>query len=413
MEQMNRGSTFVLYLVCMSALFASLSQNIYSPIIPLIKDSFGVSVTMVNISVSIFILITAIMQIVLGFVIDFKEAKSILIPGMILTIIASIGCAITQDFTVFLVCRSLQALGTAAIPLIAATTIGNLFQGSERGKAMGTYQMVLSIAPVVAPVVGGFIGNQYSYPGIFWFITVISVILLWINSLYFPKGQTSKQEPIRIGKALSHYKAIFKSRVGSSILILSFVAFFLYFSMIVYLPIVLTDRYHLSLGIVGLLYLPMAFSTMLGSVFFKYIQVRKPLKSVLLWGNVVMASSVLLFAFTHLFSLVGISISLILHGMAVGILTPLFSTMITNEFEQQKGSAIGMFNFVRYMGMAAGPIISGFLLAFGNSSMIFGSMGVLYLVLGLFMMVRMYANQKRVVECKGNVKRECKKGMRG
>lgn len=157
-------SAFLLYLICISTFFASLMQNMYSPILPLLRDSFGVSLSMVNLSVSLFIFIVAVLQIVIGSVIDVKGTRIVLIPGLVLTIAASIGCAVTDDFAVFLICRALQAFGTAAIPLIAATTIGRLFQGSQRGSAMGTYQMLLSVAPAAAPVLGGWIGERYSYP---------------------------------------------------------------------------------------------------------------------------------------------------------------------------------------------------------------------------------------------------------
>jgi predicted MFS family arabinose efflux permease len=348
MEHSKSGSTLILYLVCISAFFASLNQNIYSPIIPLIRDTFHVSVSMVNASVSMFIFITAIMQIVLGSAVDFKGAKFILIPGMILTVIASIGCAITQHFTLFLVFRALQAIGTAAIPLIAATTIGHLFKGSQRGSAMGTYQMLLSVAPVIAPVLGGFIGDQYSYPGVFCFLADISVILLLTNVFYFPQDHVDKKKEMNLSTWLSHYKTIFNSKAGNAIL--SFFIFFVYFSIIVYLPILLTDHFHLSLKIVGLLYLPVAVSTMAGSVIFKYIQSSIPLKKLFTIENIMMAFSMLLFAFTHSFSLIAISIALVLHGISVGLITPLYSTMITNEFEQQKGSAIVQFCQIHWHG---------------------------------------------------------------
>ncbi|WP_442950427.1 MFS transporter [Paenibacillus sp. DMB20] len=81
--------------------------------------------------------------------------------------------------------RALQAVGTAAIPLIAAATIGNLFHGAGRGSEMGTYQMLLSIAPADARVLGGFIGERYSYPGIFWILAVISVVFLQAEEFSF------------------------------------------------------------------------------------------------------------------------------------------------------------------------------------------------------------------------------------
>ncbi|MCP1393726.1 MULTISPECIES: MFS transporter [Bacillus cereus group] len=403
MNRVKSSASFLLYLLCISAFFASLNQNIYSPIIPIIRDSFQVSITMVNLSVSIFIFITAIMQIVFGSVIDFKGARTILIPSIILTIIASIGCAITSNFTVFLICRILQAVGTAAIPLIAATTIGTVFQGEQRGSAMGTYQTMLSIAPAVAPVLGGFIGEKYNYPGVFWLLVAVSVILFITNWIYFPNDRVGSKKELSGKTLISHYASIFKSKVGSSILILSFFAFFLYFSFLVYLPILLTDHYQLSLQVVGLLYLPMAISLIIGSMTFKTIQSKISQKKLFITGNVVLALSVILFAVTHSKTLIGVTVALILHGISIGILTPLFATMIANEFEHNRGSAMGMFNFIRYMGMAVGPIVSGVLLAHFTPTVVFALFGGFFIFLSFGMLIRISKRSIKIVPKQENL----------
>ncbi|MCU5667208.1 MFS transporter [Bacillus cereus] len=404
MNRVKSSASFLLYLLCISAFFASLNQNIYSPIIPIIRDSFQVSITMVNLSVSIFIFITAIMQIVFGSIIDFKGARTILIPSIILTIIASIGCAITSNFTVFLICRILQAVGTAAIPLIAATTIGTVFKGEQRGSAMGTYQTMLSIAPAVAPVLGGFIGEKYNYPGVFWLLVAVSVILFITNWIYFPKDRVGSKKELSGKTLISHYASIFKSKVGSSILILSFFAFFLYFSFLVYLPILLTDHYQLSLQVVGLLYLPMAISLIIGSMTFKTIQSKISQKKLFITGNVVLALSVILFAVTHSKTLIGVTVALILHGISIGILTPLFATMIANEFEHNRGSAMGMFNFIRYMGMAVGPIVSGVLLAHFTPTVVFALFGGFFIFLSFGMLIRISKRSIKIVPKQENLK---------
>ncbi|MGN4753179.1 MFS transporter [Bacillus cereus group sp. MYBK220-1] len=404
MNRVKSSASFLLYLLCISAFFASLNQNIYSPIIPIIRDSFQVSITMVNLSVSIFIFITAIMQIVFGSIIDFKGARTILIPSIILTIIASIGCAITSNFTVFLICRILQAVGTAAIPLIAATTIGTVFQGEQRGSAMGTYQTMLSIAPAVAPVLGGFIGQKYNYPGVFWLLVAVSVILFITNWIYFPNDRVGSKKELSGKTLISHYASIFKSKVGSSILILSFFAFFLYFSFLVYLPILLTDHYQLSLQVVGVLYLPMAISLIIGSMTFKTIQSKISQKKLFITGNVVLALSVILFAVTHSKTLIGVTVALILHGISIGILTPLFATMIANEFEHNRGSAMGMFNFIRYMGMAVGPIVSGVLLAHFTPTVVFALFGGFFIFLSFGMLIRISKRSIKIVPKQENLK---------
>jgi predicted MFS family arabinose efflux permease len=378
MKSANGSAAFILYLVCISAFFASLNQNIYSPIIPLIRDSFQVSMNMVNLSVSLFIFVTAIMQMVLGPLVDWKGTRFVLIPAILLTVVSSIGCAVTNQFSVFLLFRVLQAVGTAALPLVAAATIGRLFQGSQRGKAMGTYQMLLSVAPAVAPVLGGLMGDRYGYPGIFWFLAIASAILLLTHQLFFPKDTPEGKQSVRIGRLLNHYGGIFTNKIGSSILILSFLFFFVYFAVIVYLPVLLTDHYHASLKMVGLLYLPLAVSTMAGSMIFTYLQARIPLKNLCAGGNVVAAGSILLFAVTHSFSLIGMFTALVMYGICIGVITPLYSTMMANEFEHNRGSAMGLFHFIRYMGMAAGPVISGWLLAKMEAVVVFGLLGALF-----------------------------------
>ena len=53
----------------------------------------------------------------------------------------------------------IQAIGAGIIPLVAISMIAQLFEGEARGSAMGTYQILLTLAPAVSPVVGGFIGE--------------------------------------------------------------------------------------------------------------------------------------------------------------------------------------------------------------------------------------------------------------
>ncbi|MFS0840268.1 MFS transporter [Paenibacillus sp. 1P03SA] len=256
MPDANRKQTdFLLYLLSISAFLASLTQNIYSPILPLLRDSFHVSLAWVNASVSLFMLILAVMQLLLGPLIDSVGARKILLPGLFLTVIGSVGCSLATRFEGFLFFRALQALGTAAVPLIAAMTIGSLFSGHDRGRAMGTYQTLLSFAPAVAPVLGGFIGSRAGYPGIFWLLTGIALLMLFVHARYFPSGRDEKENlspGMKPLSASSAYRTIFGSKIGLTVMITGFLHFFIYFALLVYLPVLLTDHYGLSLERVGL-----------------------------------------------------------------------------------------------------------------------------------------------------------------
>lgn len=87
-----------MYVLGFLAFFASLIQNIYTPIIPKLHEDFQVSLLWINATVGGFIFIVAIMQIVLGKSIDSKDSKKVLLTGLVIIIISSFICAITSNF---------------------------------------------------------------------------------------------------------------------------------------------------------------------------------------------------------------------------------------------------------------------------------------------------------------------------
>lgn len=78
LRQQAYGKMLILSLLSISSFFASLNQNIYTPVIPLIRDSFNVSIHWVNFTVSSFILTIALVQICLGSVVDRKNQKKVI-----------------------------------------------------------------------------------------------------------------------------------------------------------------------------------------------------------------------------------------------------------------------------------------------------------------------------------------------
>ncbi|MBI6547209.1 MFS transporter [Xenorhabdus lircayensis] len=113
-----RNVKMIFYLVCFSALLGSLAQNIYTPVIPTIKELFNTSLPLVNLTVSAFTFVLAVMQIVYGPLADSKGRKAILLPALAISVIGSVGCTMTSDIYWLIFFRIVQAIGVAAIPVI-------------------------------------------------------------------------------------------------------------------------------------------------------------------------------------------------------------------------------------------------------------------------------------------------------
>ncbi|MGR5968216.1 MFS transporter [Bacillus paranthracis] len=222
---------FSLYVVCISALLGSFAQNIYTPILPMIQGSFHTSLYLVNVTVSLFTFILAIMQLVYGPFIDTKGRKSVLIPSLVISTIGSIGCAFSANIYLFLFFRAVQAIGIAAIPVVSATIIGDLFEGKERGEAMSLYQMLLALAPAIGPLIGGYLGSINGHLSVFLFLSILGILLLMINLSLLPE---TKPTVMKQPQAKKNYWFILKNKTGFSITLIGFIQFCIYFCFLVF-----------------------------------------------------------------------------------------------------------------------------------------------------------------------------------
>ncbi len=384
---------FILYVFCMSALLGSFAQNIYTPILPMIQASFHTSLYLVNLTVSLFTFVLAIMQLIYGPLIDTKGRKSVLIPSLIISTIGSIGCAFSANVYLFLFFRAVQAIGIAAIPVVAATIIGDLFEGKERGEAMSLYQMLLALAPAIGPLIGGYLGSINGHLSVFLFLSTLGILLLIINISLLPE---TKSTVIKQPQAKKSYWFILKNKTGFSITLIGFIQFCIYFCFLVFLPSILTNLFHLTASKIGLIFVPMSLSIMLGSYCYKLLQKRLTTKQALFITSFFNIICVTLFSFTYSINIPSVIIVTSLYGFSMGLSMPTHTTLLTEEFVQERATAIGMYNFIRYLGMGTGPIVGGFLLFNQNYFWIFflGAIIFLLIVLHAMKMLHSHAAQR-------------------
>ncbi|WP_191961380.1 MFS transporter, partial [Staphylococcus aureus] len=299
------NSNIRLYILGFLAFFASLIQNIYTPIIPRLYDDFQVPLFWINATVGGFIFIVAVMQIVLGRSIDSRDSKKVLLTGLGIVIISSFICAMTHNFILFAISRLFQAIGCGIIPLVTLTLLAKLSTDNGRAQAMANYQIFLSCAPALAPILGSTLGARWDYIGIFSFLLVISIVLFLI--IFFIDIPNVEKGIVKLTEKIEEKYLI--DKVFITLVTLGFLIFLTYFSILVYLPTLLNNTYDIGVGISGVLFLPITVSVILGT--------------------------------------------------CVGIVPALLSTIISKRFEHIKGKVLGVFNFVRYIGMTVGALLIG------------------------------------------------------
>lgn len=384
-------SNVKLYVLCLLAFFASLIQNIYTPIIPRLHNEFHVSLLYINLTVGVFIFIIAIMQIILGGSIDTKDSKQLLLTGLSIIILSSFICSITHNFFIFAISRSVQAIGCGMIPLVTLTLLARSSTGNERASAMANYQIFLSSAPALAPILGSILGANWNYFGIFIFIFIIAVLLFIVISFIeipnIEKGANRTIKPVE--------PKYFTDHVFITFILFGFLVFFTYFSILVDLPILLTHRYHLNEGWIGFLFLPITISVIMGSVFYKWISKIKDELLILRYTVLAFSVVTLLFGIMNSINIIILAIIIFGSGFLVGIVPAILSTLITQRYENIKGKVLGVFNFIRYIGMTIGAITIG-LVTPHNTYLYFLAVSVVIFIVFFYLMTKVFERSFKV-----------------
>lgn len=366
----------ILMLASISAFIAVFAQNLYTPILPQIQQQLQTSHYLVNLSVSLYTVALAVMQIVYGPLADAKGRRTVILPAIVVYTGASFGCAYAGSIEMLLLCRFFQGIGAAAIPVVAAAVIGDLYEGRERARGMATYQLFLTLALSMGPLVGGMVGGWSGYSGIFLLVTVMGIAMLLANLFWLPetKPAAGTASPFRLSSLV--FIAV-KHRSSATVLI-GFTQYLAVYVFTVFLPQIAAHRYGLGPEQTGGLFLLLSLLPAVSVRLGVRLQSRMGNERSLLFTNMLNVLSIFLFAFTANLSLPLLIAGLCLFGFTMGLTMPVPATLLTEYFPKDRATAVGVYNLVRYIGMAAGPIIGVPLYLGGNVPLLFGAIAAIY-----------------------------------
>lgn len=382
----------ILYLLGVSILLGTFAQNLFMPILPAMQNEFHTTQAIINWTVSIFTVALAIMQVVYGPMIDRYGRRKVLIPALSLYALASFGCYLVDSIYGLLFFRALQGIGFAAIPIVAATVIGDVFDGPKRAEAMGTYQMMLGIGPAIGPLLGGWIGGAGGHSAVFLFLLVSALIILAANAFLLPETRGQQADTKKFG--WQSFRDVLVQPIGASVIMIGFTQMFAYHAFLLYIPVHLTQDYQMPAGQIGLVYLLVSGVFVISSKLSGQVQKRLGTRRALVITASSHAIATLLFMVSTSISFPLMLAASALFGFTLGIGMPVHTTLLSEVFEKERGTAIGVYNFIRYVGMAAGPVGGAALLSLGGSFLEFGFAGMVVGCAVLFARTQIGKQQK-------------------
>ena len=203
-------TTGILFMSILGALmaFTSLSTDIYLPAMPTMAEELQGDA---ELTVTGFLVGFAIAQLIWGPISDHIGRRIPLFIGMVLFAVGSIGCAMSQSIEQIVFWRVFQALGACTGPMLARAMIRDLYTRSRAAHMLSTLVIIMAIAPIAGPLLGGQMIKFSTWHSIFWLLAVIGT-LMFFSIFYLPETlRPENRTKASLGSAFANYLELFKN----------------------------------------------------------------------------------------------------------------------------------------------------------------------------------------------------------
>jgi DHA1 family bicyclomycin/chloramphenicol resistance-like MFS transporter len=188
--------------------------DMYLPALPSIARSLGASTGAVQMSLMAFLITMGLGQLVYGPIADVVGRKPPLYFGLVLFVIATVGCSLAPDIRTLVAFRFLQGLGASAGMVVPIAVVRDLHTGAEAARLMSLLMLVFSVSPILSPVVGTFVVEVWSWRGIFAVVACAAVLGIVLLATFLPETRPAamRKESGGLRGILVGYRTLLRDR---------------------------------------------------------------------------------------------------------------------------------------------------------------------------------------------------------
>ncbi|CAH5666661.1 Bicyclomycin resistance protein, partial [Enterobacter cloacae] len=352
----------IVFILGLLAMLMPLSIDMYLPALPVISAQFGVPAGSAQMTLSTYILGFAIGQLLYGPMADSLGRKPVILGGTLVFAGAAVACALAQSIDQLIIMRFFHGLAAAAASVVINALMRDVYPKEEFSRMMSFVMLVTTIAPLVAPMVGGAVLVWFSWHAIFWILAVAA--LLASAMIFFFIDETlpvERRQKFHIRTTMGNFASLFRHKRVLSYMLASGFSFAGMFSFLSAGPFVYIELNHVSpqhfgyyfaLNIVFLFVM-----TIINSRFVRRVGAINMFRAGL-WIQFVMAIWMVVSAF------LGIGFWALVVGVAafVGCVSMISSNamaVILDEFPHMAGTASSLAGTFRFgIGAVVGALLS-------------------------------------------------------
>jgi MFS transporter, DHA1 family, multidrug resistance protein len=187
-DQLWRGPRWTLALLLAGlGMIGPFSIDTYLPAFDGIARTLGATPVQMQQTLSAYLFGFAAMNLFHGAIADSFGRRPVVLGGMALFTLASIGCALAPSIGTLIAFRALQGVSAGAGMIVSRAIIRDMYPPADAQRVMSQVTIYFGVAPAVAPMVGGLLFVHADWHAIFWFLALVGAVLLFINWRLLPE----------------------------------------------------------------------------------------------------------------------------------------------------------------------------------------------------------------------------------
>lgn len=394
MRKEKNSSLGLVVILGLLAMLMPLSIDMYLPALPQIAREFAVSAGSVQMTLNLYIFGFAIGQLIYGPLADSYGRKPVILLGTLIFALAAAACALAQTIDQLILMRFLHGLSAAAASVVINALMRDSYSKEEFSRMMSFVMLITTIAPLMAPIVGGWLLLLWSWHAIFWALSLAAVVTTVLVVTQIRETlPPEKRQPFHLRTMLGNFVALFRHRRVFSYMLASGFSFAGLFTFLNAGPFVYIELNHIS---------PQNFGYYFGlNVVFLFVMTLINSRSVRRFGPLAMFRCGLVIQFCTGLWLLAVSafdlgfLPLVLGvAMFIGCVSMVSSNamaVVLDEFPHMAGTASSLAGTLRFgVGALVGALLS--LVSFSSA---WPMVGTIALCATLSLLLFYYASRPR------------------
>ena len=272
---MNR----IIFLIALLAAFPPLSTDMYLPAIPILKETWDQPLVMINLTLIAFFVVYCFGMLFYGPLSDRFGRRPPLLIGISIYIVGSLLCGLSQNVWMMIGFRILQAAGAASASALAVAMTKDLFRADLRAKILAYVSIILGLAPMIAPIVGGWVMTFLTWQYVFLLQAVMGAVAF--IGVYRIEEPLKTKSDSGILRSMTAYVRLFRNAKFTSLNAANAIIGISFFAFLAGSSEIYITHFGMSETTFGYFFAFNAFAMMVGSFSFSRIAGRVPFQHLL------------------------------------------------------------------------------------------------------------------------------------